>query len=219
MTEPLRTTPRTQIRRHPERGSDERALAEAILDEGLVAHVGFAVDGQPFVMPMTYGRDGRRLLLHGSVASRLMRKLADGAAVCVTVTHLDALVLARSSFHHSMNYRSVVLFGRARRIDDPAEAARALDAIVEHIVPGRTAEVRTSTPTEVRQTLVLELAIDEASVKVRTGGPRDDEADMSADVWAGILPLSTVAGSPLPDPGSETRGVPSTVSHWHRPRG
>jgi nitroimidazol reductase NimA-like FMN-containing flavoprotein (pyridoxamine 5'-phosphate oxidase superfamily) len=213
----LTTTGRSTIKRQPDRGSDERAAAYAILDEGLIAHVGFSVDGQPFVIPMAYGRDGDRLILHGSVASRLMRTLSGGVPVCVTVTHLDALVLARSAFHHSMNYRSVVVFGEAQRVDDPDEIVDALDALVEHLVPGRAAEVRDSNRVELRQTVVLTLPIDDASVKSRTGGPNDDPEDLDLDVWAGVLPLATSTGTPLADAGSEERPVPATVAHWHRP--
>jgi len=213
----LTTTDRTTVKRAAERASDDRAAAYAVLDEGLVAHVGIQVDGQPFVIPMVYGRDGDRLILHGSVASRLMRGLAGGLPVCVTVTLVDGLVLARSAFHHSMNYRSVVIIGDARRIDDPDDVSAALDALVDHLVPGRVAELRESTPAEIRQTLVLELPIDEASLKARTGGPRDDEADLDLPVWAGVVPLHLATTEPVPDPGSVGHPVPSTVAGWSRP--
>jgi nitroimidazol reductase NimA-like FMN-containing flavoprotein (pyridoxamine 5'-phosphate oxidase superfamily) len=218
VTDPtLTTTDRTRVRRAAARGSDDRAAAYAVLDEGLVAHVGIQVDGQPYVIPMAYGRDGDRLLLHGSVASRLMRGLAGGVQVCVTVTLVDALVMARSAFHHSMNYRSVVVLGEARRIDDPDEILAALDLLVDHIVPGRSAELRPHTDVEVRQTMMLELPIDEASLKARTGGPNDDEADLDLPVWAGVLPLATFAGTPQPDARAASSEVPDTVAGWQRP--
>ena len=193
------TTPpsaRTTVRRLPERGAYDRALAHAILDEGLVAHVGLATDDGPVVIPMLYGRDGDRLLLHGSPASRLLRGAAKGAEVCATVTLIDGLVLARSAFHHSMNYRSVVVFGLARPIDDLDERRAALDVLVEHIVPGRTGDTREPNDKEVRGTLVLALPLDECSVKVRTGDPVDEDEDMDLPGWAGVIPLSTVAGAP-----------------------
>ena len=212
----LTTTDRTRVRRAPTRASDDRAAAYAVLDEGLVAHVGIQVDGQPYVIPMAYGRDGDRLLLHGSVASRLMRGLSGGLQVCVTVTLVDALVMARSAFHHSMNYRSVVVLGEARRIDDPDEILAALDLLVDHIVPGRSGELRPHTAVEVRQTMMLELPIDEASLKARTGGPNDDEADLDLPAWAGVLPLATVAGPPEPDARAADTEVPASVARWHR---
>lgn len=217
MSEPeLTATPRATVRRHPERATHERAAANAILDEGLVAHVGIVADGAPVVIPMAYGRDGDRLLLHGSVASRLMRDLSGGIPVCVTVTLLDGLVLARSAFHHSMNYRSVVVHGTARRIVDPVEAAAALGRFVEHLVPGRGAEVRASAPIEVRQTTVLEVPIEEATVKARRGGPIDDEADLDLPVWAGVLPLGLAAGAPIPAAEVDGMDVSPSVRAWTR---
>jgi nitroimidazol reductase NimA-like FMN-containing flavoprotein (pyridoxamine 5'-phosphate oxidase superfamily) len=188
---------RTTLRRIPERGSHDRAVADAILDEGLVAHVGLATDDGPVVIPTLYARDGDGLLLHGSPASRLLRGGAKGAALCVTVTLVDGLVYARSAFHHSMNYRSVVVFGRAEPIEDLAERRAALDVLVEHIVPGRTGDTREPSEKEVRGTLVLALPLDELSVKVRTGGPLDEDEDMDLPVWAGVVPLTTVAGAPV----------------------
>jgi nitroimidazol reductase NimA-like FMN-containing flavoprotein (pyridoxamine 5'-phosphate oxidase superfamily) len=190
---------RTTVRRLPERGSHDRAAADAILDEGLVAHVGLATDHGPVVIPMAFARDGDRLLLHGSPASRLLRGGAKGAEMCVTVTLLDGLVLARSQFHHSVNYRSVVVFGRAEPIEDLDERRAALRVLVEHIVPGRTADAREPTELELRGTLVLALPLDELSVKVRTGGPREEAEDMDLPVWAGVVPLTTVARAPVPD--------------------
>jgi nitroimidazol reductase NimA-like FMN-containing flavoprotein (pyridoxamine 5'-phosphate oxidase superfamily) len=185
------------VRRLPERGSYDRAAVHAILDEGLVAHVGLAADEGPVVIPMLYGRDGDRLLLHGSAASRLLRGGAQGADMCVTVTLIDGLVLARSAFHHSMNYRSVVVFGRADVVDDLALRRQALDRLVEHIVPGRTADARPPDERELRRTLVLSLPLAECSVKVRTGGPVDEPEDMGLPVWAGVIPLTQAAGAPV----------------------
>jgi nitroimidazol reductase NimA-like FMN-containing flavoprotein (pyridoxamine 5'-phosphate oxidase superfamily) len=207
-------TDATTVKRLPARASYERDEAYAILDEGLIAHVGIAVDGQPFVIPMAYGRNGDRLLLHGSVASRLLRSLDAGARVCVTVTLLDGLVLARSQFHHSMNYRSVVVLGTATRLRDPLAAESGLACIVDHIVPGRTAEARAGNAEELRKTAVLELPIEEASVKRRTGGPIDDEADMGLPVWAGVVPLRVVTGAPVAD---NDVALPASLDPYARP--
>jgi nitroimidazol reductase NimA-like FMN-containing flavoprotein (pyridoxamine 5'-phosphate oxidase superfamily) len=210
---PLTTTDRTRVKRQPDRSRDDRALAYEILDEGLVAHVGFAQEGQPFVIPMAYGRDGDRLLLHGAKASRLIRTTGGGVPVCVTVTLLDGLVLARSTFHHSMNYRSVVIVGEARRVEGDDERRRALDVLTDHIVPGRTAEARVPNRVELRQTDVLALPIDEASVKLRTGGPKDEPEDMDLPVWAGVLPLALTAGAPVPDDGIDpTLPLPAALA-------
>ncbi len=213
-------TARSQVNRLPERARYDAADVHAILDQGLVAHVGVCVGGRPVVIPMVYGRDGDRLLLHGSVASRLQRHLTDEADVCVTVTLLDGLVLARSSFHHSLNYRSVVVQGRARRITDPAEAGRALDCIVDHVVPGRTLEARSPTAIEVRQTSVLAVSLAEASAKVRTGGPKDDPEDLGSGIWAGVVPIAPVAGEPVaePDLGGDV-ALPASLRPWRRPGG
>jgi uncharacterized protein len=185
------------VRRTPERGAYDRQVADAILDEGLVAHVGLASDDGPVVIPMLYGRDGDRLLLHGSAASRLMRGGARGAEVCVTVTLVDGLVLARSAFHHSMNYRSVVVFGRAIPITDLDERRAALDRLVEQLVPGRRPDVRPPSEKELRSTLVLALPLDEFSVKRRAGDPIDEDDDLDLPVWAGVIPLTTVPGAPV----------------------
>ena len=203
----MRPTTRTQVRRRPERAHYDRAGIEAILDEGLVAHVGVAVDGQPFVLPMAYARVGDDLYLHGSAASRLLRALSGGAAVCVTVTLLDGLVLARSAFHHSMNYRCVVVLGRAVPVPDGPERDRALAAIVDHAVAGRSALVRAPDRKELAATKVIRLSLEEASAKVRTGPPIDDDRDLDVPVWAGVLPLRLVAGDPLPD-GTPTGSLP-----------
>jgi hypothetical protein len=215
------TTPpsaRTTVRRLPERGSYDRAAAHAILDEGLVAHVGLCTDDGPVVIPMLYGRDGDRLLLHGSPASRLLRGGAKGTEMCVTVTLVDGLVLARSAFHHSMNYRSVVVFGQATAIRDLADRRAALDLLVEHIVPGRTADARPPNERELRGTLVLALPLTECSVKVRAGGPIDDDEDMDLPVWAGVIPLATIAGEPVvADDLRDERAMPGYAARYVRP--
>jgi nitroimidazol reductase NimA-like FMN-containing flavoprotein (pyridoxamine 5'-phosphate oxidase superfamily) len=217
-TRPGLPTKRTTVRRLPERGRYDRESIDSILDEGLVCHVGFVDDGQPFVVPSAYARMGDRLLVHGSAASRMLRALAAGAPACITVTLLDGLVLARSGFHHSMNYRSVVVVGSASEITDPDEKRRALDAIVEHIVPGRPESVRPPSDAELRATRVVALPLDEASAKVRSGPPKDDEADYGLPCWAGELPLRLTPAEPLPDP--RLRGetpVPDHVRGWRRP--
>jgi uncharacterized protein len=193
-------TARTTLRRLPKRGSFERQTVNEILDEGFVCHVGFVADGQPFVIPTAYGRVGDTLYLHGAKASRMLKALAAGAEVCVTVTLVDGLVLARSAFHHSINYRSVVVFGRARVVEDDAEKNAALEAFTEHVMPGRWAEVRWPTAQELAATTVLAFPLSEASAKVRTGPPIDDEEDYALPVWAGVLPLGVEPGAPDPDP-------------------
>jgi uncharacterized protein len=193
-------TSRTTLRRLPKRGSHDREVINAILDEGFICHVGFVVDGRPFVIPTGYARVENHLLIHGSQASRMLRTLGEGVDVCITVTLLDGLVLARSAFHHSMNYRSVVTFGRATLVEDRVEKISALLALSEHIIPGRWQDVREPTESELRQTTVLSLPIDEASAKIRTGPPLDDEEDYEMDVWAGVMPLRIVAGQPIADP-------------------
>jgi uncharacterized protein len=193
-------TERTEIHRLPKRGSHDAATIHAILDAGFLAHVGFCVDGQPFVIPTLYGRAGERLYLHGSAASRMLKELDEGAPACVTVTLVDGLVLARSAFHHSMNYRSVMAFGTARAIPDPERKAKALRVISDHLIAGRWETVRTPYEKELKATAVLEFTIEEASAKVRTGPPLDDEEDYALPIWAGVLPLQLTAGAPLPDP-------------------
>jgi len=200
----LTPTERTKVRRLADRGRYERALVHEILDEAYVAHVGFVVDGQPRVLPMTYGRDGDVLYLHGAVGNAMLRASA-GAEVCVTVTLLDGLVLARSAFHHSMNYRSVVLLGVATKVDDDDEKRRAFDVIVEHVLPGRSEVARPASDGELRATLVLRLPIEEGSAKVRTGAPKDDPEDQDLAVWAGVVPLRLVAGEPAQDPDQRAR--------------
>ena len=210
-------TPRTALRRLPARGVFDRAAINAILDEGLVCHVGFAVDGQPFVIPTTYARVGDRLVIHGSAASRMLRTLSAGIPVCVTVTLLDGLVLARSAFHHSMNYRSVVVLGIAREVTGATEKAAALDAIVEHVLHGRSAQTRPASERELKATSLLEMPIEEASAKVRTGPPVDDEEDLASPWWAGVLPLTLTAGDPVPDPRLDAGiALPPNVARYAR---
>ncbi|HEX4902581.1 MAG TPA: pyridoxamine 5'-phosphate oxidase family protein [Acidimicrobiales bacterium] len=217
--DPLPLTDRTTIGRSPGRGTRDRAVAHAILDEGLVCHVGITADHGPVVIPTTYARRGDELLIHGSPAASWLRAAGKGTPVCVTVTHVDGVVLARSAFHHSLNYRSVVVFGVAEPVTDPADKAAALDAIVEHVVPGRTAEVRPTRDDELRSTLVLRLPIEEASVKVRSGGPIDDEADLGLlDVWAGVVPASVRYGEPVPaDDVPSDLCVPASAASYRRP--
>lgn len=193
-------TERTTLKRLPKRGVYDRKLVYGILDEGLFCHVGFAVDSRPFVIPTGYARVEDQLYVHGSQASRMLRTLAGGIDVCVTVTLLDGLVLARSAFHHSMNYRSVVIFGRATVVEEEQAKLAALFAFSEHVIPGRWNEVREPTEQELRATTVLSLGLAEVSAKVRTGPPLDDEEDYALPVWAGVIPLRLVADKPINDP-------------------
>jgi nitroimidazol reductase NimA-like FMN-containing flavoprotein (pyridoxamine 5'-phosphate oxidase superfamily) len=199
----------------PKRGSFDRERIHAILDEALICHVGFVVDGAPVVIPTIHWREGDLLYFHGSAASRMLRSLRNGVEACVTVTLLDGLVLARSAFHHSMNYRSVVVFGTAREVTGREEKLRALDALVEHVVRGRSAEVRGPNEAELRQTLVLALPIEEASAKIRTGGPVDDEEDYALPVWAGVVPCRLTFGSAFTD-DRVTATVPDYVNAYQR---
>ena len=192
-------TERTQVKRLPKRGAYDRETVFKILDEAFVCHVGFVVDGQPYVIPTNFGRSGETLYLHGSAASRMLRTLSVGIPVCVTVTLVDGLVLARSAFHHSANYRSVVALGTARLVDDPAEKLEALRLFTEHIMKGRWEDIRWPTEQEMKGTTVLALPLEEVSAKVRTGGPVDDEEDYSLPVWAGVLPLPVVPAAPIAD--------------------
>ncbi|HXX16816.1 MAG TPA: pyridoxamine 5'-phosphate oxidase family protein [Candidatus Eremiobacteraceae bacterium] len=192
-------TERTQIKRLPKRGHYDRETVYQILDTSFVCHVGFSIDAQPYVIPMNYGRSGDILYLHGSAASRMLRTLSAGVPVCVTVTHVDGLVLARSAFHHSVNYRSVVILGTARLVEDPAQKMDALRLFTEHVLKGRWNDVRHPTEQELKATIVLALPLEEVSAKVRTGGPLDDEEDYALPVWAGVLPLQTTAKEPVPD--------------------
>ncbi len=195
----MNLTKRSELRRLPNRGSHEPQVIYAILDAAFLAHVGFQTNGQPFVIPTLFGREGDKLYLHGSVASRMLAELGTGAPACVTVTVVDGLVLARSAFHHSINYRSVVAFGTARKIEGPAEKLRALRIISEHLMAGRWKDVRGPSDEELGATEVLEFSIEEASAKVREGPARDDEQDYALPVWAGVVPLSLEAKTPEPD--------------------
>jgi nitroimidazol reductase NimA-like FMN-containing flavoprotein (pyridoxamine 5'-phosphate oxidase superfamily) len=191
---------RTQVGRLPKRGDYSKETIHGILDSAFLCHVGFVVDGQPFVIPTGYGRDGETLYIHGSAASRMLRNLEKGIDACVTVTLLDGIVLARAAFHHSMNYRSVVMLGTATSVEDTETKREALRIISEQIVPGRWDDVRQPNDQELKATTVLSFPIDEASAKVRTGPPADDEEDYGLDIWAGVLPLSLQPGTLIPDP-------------------
>ncbi|KXK02232.1 MAG: Pyridoxamine 5'-phosphate oxidase [Acidobacteria bacterium OLB17] len=193
------STPRVRVKRLPDRGKYDRETIEAILDEGFICHVGFNTEHGPAVIPTAYGRDGGDLIIHGSAASRMLRDLAGGIDVCVTVTLVDGVVLARSAFHHSINYRSVVIYGRASVIAEKAEKAKALEILTEHIIRGRWKDVRPPTDKELKGTTVLRVPLAEASAKVRVGPPKDDEEDYSLPIWAGVLPLRTVTGAPIAD--------------------
>lgn len=206
---------RTRVRRLPKRGAYDRDTIHAILDEALLCHVGFVVDGAPVVIPTIHWRDGDTLYIHGSAASRMLRTLKDGVEACVTVTLLDGLVLARSAFHHSMNYRSVVVFGRAKLVESDEEKLRALDTLVEHVIHGRSKEVRPPNGVELKQTMVLALPIEEASAKIRTGGPVDDDEDYALPVWAGVLPVSLTPGEPVVDRDVSV-DVPEYVTKYRR---
>lgn len=212
-------TERTTLKRLPKRGAYDRDSVYGILDEGLICHVGFAVEGRPFVIPTGYARVEDRLFIHGSQASRMLRTLAEGVDVCITVTLLDGLVLARSAFHHSMNYRSAMIFGRAFLVDDEPAKTAALLAFSEHVIPGRWAEVREPTAQELKATSVLSLELTEASAKVRTGPPIDDAEDYNLPVWAGVIPLKLTSGEPIKDPVlPETINVPPYARNYQRGR-
>jgi nitroimidazol reductase NimA-like FMN-containing flavoprotein (pyridoxamine 5'-phosphate oxidase superfamily) len=191
---------RTRVRREPDRGVYDRAAIDAILDEGLVCHLGFVHDGQPFVIPTLYGRVADVVYVHGSSASRMLRTLEGGVDACLTVTLVDGIVLARSIFNHSINYRSVVVLGRAVPVEEASEKIQALEAFSHRVLPGRWAEVRAPTAKELKATAILRLPLDEVSAKARTGPPHDNEDDLAVPVWAGVIPLSLQAGTPVPDP-------------------
>jgi uncharacterized protein len=200
MSDAYQPTERTTVKRLPARGAYDKAVVHQILDEGMVCHLGFVIEGQPFVMPTLYVRIDETIYVHGSPASRMLQALDDGAKACVTVTLIDGLVLARSAFHHSMNYRSVVVFGQAMVVADADEKTRILKGMTDHLIPGRWPTIRQPSPQELKKTLVLAIAIDEASAKVRVGPPLDDEEDYELDIWAGVVPLAVMASTPLPDP-------------------
>jgi hypothetical protein len=207
------------VTREPERAVYDRTAAYQILDEGFICHVGFVADGQPFVIPTSYGRKGDDVYIHGSAASRMLRNLDQGIPVCVTVTLLDGLVLARSIFNHSMNYRSVVVLGKAVAVEDPQEKLEALQALAEHILPGRWADVRQPNEKELKATLVLRLPIEEFSAKVRQGPPVDDAEDYSFPTWAGVIPLQLVPGEPVSDPKLDPgREAPAYAKSYSRKR-
>jgi len=216
-TAAFKPTARTRLRRRPARAAYDRTTVYAILDEALICHVGFSVDRQPYVIPTIHARVDDQLYMHGAAAGRMQRALGKGIPVCVTVTLLDGLVLARSAFHHSMNYRSVVVLGRAAAVTDPAERLAALEAIVEHVVPGRWSEVRVPNGKELRATAVLRLPLREVSAKIRTGPPIDHADDHALDVWAGVLPLQTIVGTPVIDPLlGPGIGIPASVRNYRR---
>lgn len=218
MSEPLEATERTTVRRVAKNAVYDRDAINVILDEGLVCHVGFVDDGQPYVLPMLYARDGDRLYVHGSVSSRLLKTLGDGTRCCITVTLMDGLVLARSLLHHSMNYRSVVILASGRELTSRAEKNRALERLTESAIPGRSNDARLPSDKELDGTGVVEFPIEECSAKVRTGPPNDDESDYELPYWAGVIPLQLAVGMPIPDerltPGMP---VPSYVTNYQRP--
>jgi nitroimidazol reductase NimA-like FMN-containing flavoprotein (pyridoxamine 5'-phosphate oxidase superfamily) len=195
----LMKTERTTVKRIPKRGSYDRDTINAILDEAFICHVGFVLDGQPYVIPTGFARIGDDLYIHGSSASRMLGSLAESIEVCVTVTLIDGLVLARSAFHHSMNYRSVVILGKAEMVTDSEEKNKALEAFTNHIIPARWPEIRRPSTLELKATTVLRLPVTEASAKIRTGDPVDDDEDYSMNVWAGVLPLKLQPGEPVAD--------------------
>jgi nitroimidazol reductase NimA-like FMN-containing flavoprotein (pyridoxamine 5'-phosphate oxidase superfamily) len=217
MSESQSPTARTRVVREADRAVYDREAVYRILDEGFLCHVGFTVDGQPFVIPTSYGRDGARLYIHGSAASRMLRNLKEAVPVCITVTLLDGLVLARSVFNHSMNYRSVVILGKARLVDDPAEKLATLRVLSEHILPGRWDDARQPNERELKATSVLRVPIEEFSAKVRVGPPIDDEEDYSFPTWAGVVPLEMKSGLPVPDAQlNPLREAPEYVRSYSR---
>ena len=204
---------RIRVRRHPDRGIYDRETIDSILDEAIYCHVGFVEDGQPFVIPTIHARDGDVLYLHGSRASRMIRTLGKKIPLCITVTLLDGIVLARSQFHHSLNYRSVVVLGEGRAVKDEGERLRALECVVDHVLPGRSVEARPPTAKELKATDLIAVDLDEASAKVRSGPPKDDDEDMDLPIWAGVVPLTMQALRPVPADGSEEMPLPASVEH------
>lgn len=210
-------TSKTTLKRLPKRGVFDREAVYKILDEAFICHVGFVVDGQPFVVPTGFGRIGDTLYIHGSAASRMLRSIAEGVEVCVTVTLIDGLVLARTAFHHSFNYRSVMVFGRARLVEDEAEKMAGLKAFTEQVIRGRWDDVREPNSQEMKATSVLALPLEEVSAKVRTGPPLDDEEDMNAPVWAGVVPLRLTAAAPITAPDLRVDAAPPDYAvHYSR---
>jgi len=217
MNDSIKPTERTRVKRLPKRGEYDREVINAILDEGYICHVGFAADGQPYVIPTGYARIGNDLYIHGSAASRMLRGIAEGIDVCVTVTLVDGLVLARSAFHHSINYRSVVILGKAELVEAADEKNAVLEAFTEHVIPGRWAEVRWPNELELKATTVLKLPINEASAKIRMGGPVDDDEDYAMNVWAGVIPLKLTNSDPIPDDQlDEGIAIPTHVINYNR---
>jgi len=213
----IEPTTRTRIKRYPARANYERTMIEAILDEAMVCHVGFVVDGQPYVLPTIHARDGARLYIHGSPMSRMLRTAAAGVPLCLTVTVHDGIVLARSAFHHSMNYRSVVVLGMACEVTGVAPKVAAMRALVDHLMPGRWEEARQPSTGEIAGTIILELPLTEASAKVRTGGPIDSEEDYKLPVWAGVVPLRLAPGAPQRDDRIAAEiELPDYVRRWRR---
>jgi nitroimidazol reductase NimA-like FMN-containing flavoprotein (pyridoxamine 5'-phosphate oxidase superfamily) len=193
-------TNRSKVKRLYERGHYDRETVHAILDAGMIAHIAYVIEGQPYVTPTAYWRDGDVLYWHGSSASRMLRTQSAGIPVCLTVTHLDGLVLARSGFHHSINYRSVMAFGKAHKVEDIAEKEKELNRFIDRVYPGRNATMRGIDPQELKATTLLAMEIEEASAKIRTGPPKDDEPDYTLDCWAGVIPIAQVIGAAVPDP-------------------
>jgi hypothetical protein len=214
----FKPTQRTRVRRVHERGHYDRETIFAILDSAMMCHIGYVIDGQPYVTPTLFWREGERLYWHGSSASRMLRNQTSGIPVCLTVTHVDGLVVARSGFHHSLNYRAVMAFGTAAKVEDPAEKEAGLNAFVDRVYPGRTALIRPINTQELKATTLLGMTIEEASAKVREGGPVDDEEDYAADCWAGIVPITPHIGAAIPDPRLKP-GIPAKPQVGHFPEG
>lgn len=212
-------TDKNKVKRVPKRGHYDKETIFKILDSAFVCHVGFVVDGQPFVIPTAYGREGEKIYLHGATKSRMMQEMEKGIPVCITVTHLDGIVMARSAFHHSMNYRSVVVFGSAKLVEESSEKNRALYIISEQIAPGRWDEARVPSDKELKATSVLAVDIETASAKIRTGNAGDDKPDYDLDIWAGVLPIQMTIGEPIEDPllksGIE---LPTSVKKYDKKR-
>lgn len=208
-------TPRTRIRRHPERAHYDRDAVFAILDAALMCHIGYVIDGRPYATPSLFWREGERLYWHGSSASRMLRTQSAGIPVCLTVAHMDALILARSAFRHSMNYRAVMVFGTAAIVTDPQHKEAGFNAFIERLYPGRTGIMRDILPQEIKATSLMSMGIDEASAKIRAGGPLDIEDDYAADCWAGTIPIAQRLGAPIPDPIAPPRTEPALeIGHF-----
>ncbi len=201
----FKPTAKTRVKRMNKRAHYDRETVHAIIDAALVGHVGYVIDGQPYVTATNIWREGDHLYWHGSSASRMLKSVREAIPVCVTVTHIDGLVMARSAFHHSVNYRSAMIFGKAAMVEDPKEKLKTLEAFTERVAPGRWATLRPVTPQELKATMVVGMPIEEAVAKVRTGPPVDDEPDYAMDIWAGVVPLRLTAGTPIPDPRLKPR--------------